>query len=194
MFDLIYLILIPVLSVYAWSIYNLPILVAGVKHLRRNRKKLAKVPSEEKESSDLPSFSIIVPVKNEEKVIGRLLDALDKLDYPAEKKEIITVEVKDEPIKLRHIAQAKFYQDIFNATFGLLISSKGIPEETVRLVLHTTRGKVIRGKVIIAQSIEHQIHQYSAQFGHFTSLRINPKFRESVPEPFKDLCKPQSSV
>jgi cellulose synthase/poly-beta-1,6-N-acetylglucosamine synthase-like glycosyltransferase len=92
MFDLIYLILIPVLSVYAWSIYNLPILVAGVKHLRRNRKKLAKVPSEEKESSDLPTFSIIVPVKNEEKVIGRLLDALDKLDYPAEKKEIIIVE------------------------------------------------------------------------------------------------------
>jgi cellulose synthase/poly-beta-1,6-N-acetylglucosamine synthase-like glycosyltransferase len=40
----------------------------------------------------LPTFSIIVPVKNEEKVIGRLLDALARLDYPADKKEIIVVE------------------------------------------------------------------------------------------------------
>ena len=40
---------------------------------------------------------------------------------PKSSKEIITVEVKDVPIKLRYIAQAKFYQDVFNATFGLLI-------------------------------------------------------------------------
>ena len=37
-------------------------------------------------------FSIIVPVKNEEKVIGRLLDALLRLRYPKDKMEIIIVE------------------------------------------------------------------------------------------------------
>jgi cellulose synthase/poly-beta-1,6-N-acetylglucosamine synthase-like glycosyltransferase len=87
---LIYIILILLfLTVYVWSIYNLPILVAGVRHLRRSRRKLEKgLLSETK----LPTFSIIVPVKNEEKVIGRLLDALAKLNYPADKKEIIVVE------------------------------------------------------------------------------------------------------
>ena len=38
------------------------------------------------------SFSIIVPIKNEEKVIGRLLDALLRLRYPKDKMEIIIVE------------------------------------------------------------------------------------------------------
>lgn len=36
--------------------------------------------------------SIIVPVKDEEKVVDRLLKALLRLDYPAEKREILIVE------------------------------------------------------------------------------------------------------
>ncbi|MCK4424284.1 glycosyltransferase family 2 protein [Candidatus Bathyarchaeota archaeon] len=40
---------------------------------------------------DLPSVSIIVPAKNEEKVVGRLLKALVNLKYPSSKKEIIVV-------------------------------------------------------------------------------------------------------
>ena len=88
--ELIYIIFILVfLFVYVWSIYNLPILAAGVGHLRRSRQKSEKrLPSEGK----LPTFSIVVPVKNEEKVMGRLLDALIKLNYPSDKKEIIVVE------------------------------------------------------------------------------------------------------
>jgi cellulose synthase/poly-beta-1,6-N-acetylglucosamine synthase-like glycosyltransferase len=75
--------------VLSWSLYNLPILAAGVKNLRRSRgKSRLKSPNEKK----LPKFSIIVPVKNEEKVIGRLLDALSRLSYPSDKTEIIVVE------------------------------------------------------------------------------------------------------
>jgi len=40
----------------------------------------------------LPTVSIVVPVKNEERVIGRLLEALLRLDYPSQKREIIVVE------------------------------------------------------------------------------------------------------
>jgi len=40
----------------------------------------------------LPVQSIIVPVKNEEKVVGRLLNAFLNLDYPREKREIVVVE------------------------------------------------------------------------------------------------------
>ncbi|MGB9713553.1 MAG: glycosyltransferase [Candidatus Bathyarchaeales archaeon] len=75
--------------VLVWSLYNLPILAVGVRNLRRSRKKSdGKFSCEEK----LPTFSIVVPVKNEEKVIGRLLNALSKLNYPKDKVEIIVVE------------------------------------------------------------------------------------------------------
>lgn len=40
----------------------------------------------------LPTFSIIIPVKNEEKVIGRLLNSLPSLKYPADKVEVVVVE------------------------------------------------------------------------------------------------------
>lgn len=90
MLSLIYTALITLLFfVYAWSAYNLPILAAGVEYLRRRKHEFRGTSQREKNS---PVYSIIVPVKNEEKVVGRLLDALSKLNYPRDKKEIIIVE------------------------------------------------------------------------------------------------------
>lgn len=90
--EMIYVILVLLfVFVYAWSIYNLPIVVAGVGYLRRSRSKPSKSVLQVLKN-ELPVFSIIVPVKNEERVVGRLLDALDKLNYPKERKEIIVVE------------------------------------------------------------------------------------------------------
>ncbi|MCW4015254.1 MAG: glycosyltransferase family 2 protein [Candidatus Bathyarchaeota archaeon] len=74
---------------YVWTLYNIPIVVAGVKHLRSGKNK-KKTHTRGKKS--LPSMSIIVPVKDEEKVVGRLLNTLAKADYPEDKKEIIIVE------------------------------------------------------------------------------------------------------
>jgi hypothetical protein len=56
------------LIVYAWSFYNLPILAAGVKSLRQNKRKPGRKPAKRKA---FPVFSIVVPVKNEEKLVGR---------------------------------------------------------------------------------------------------------------------------
>jgi cellulose synthase/poly-beta-1,6-N-acetylglucosamine synthase-like glycosyltransferase len=90
MLSLIYAALICIFFfVYVWSVYNLPVLAAGVTNLRRSRRKSKKKCFEDE---NLPLLSIVVPVKNEERVIGRLLDALLKLTYPADKKEIIIVE------------------------------------------------------------------------------------------------------
>lgn len=87
MLDLAYVGLICIFfSVYVWSLYNLPILAAGVRHLRRSKRGSADRASEEK---TLPVVSIVVPVKNEERVIGRLLDALLKLNYPKDKMEMV---------------------------------------------------------------------------------------------------------
>ena len=60
----------------------------GFRHLLRSHRKKDNGSCVVEE---LPMVSIIVPVKNEEKVIGRLLKALVNLDYPSTKKEIIVV-------------------------------------------------------------------------------------------------------
>src|SRR4030042_1694869 len=77
------------LSICLWGLYNMPILATGIQDFRKSRQKPQK-----KTLADtlLPTFSIVVPVKNEEKVIGRLLAALSKLNYPVDKKEIVIVE------------------------------------------------------------------------------------------------------
>jgi cellulose synthase/poly-beta-1,6-N-acetylglucosamine synthase-like glycosyltransferase len=89
MLNVIYVTLICILFfVYAWSLYNLPILAVGVRNLRRYRRFSHGEP----EGRKLPTISIVVPVKNEEKVIQRLLDGMSRLNYPKDKKEIIIVE------------------------------------------------------------------------------------------------------
>jgi cellulose synthase/poly-beta-1,6-N-acetylglucosamine synthase-like glycosyltransferase len=72
----------------AWSLYNLPILAVGVRNTRRSKKPRRRHAW----GKNMPTFSIVVPVKNEGNVVGRLLNALSNLDYPADKKEIIIVE------------------------------------------------------------------------------------------------------
>jgi len=89
MLNLIYTALIFILFfVYAWSFYNLPILAAGIRYVYRRKRS----ETSSKKGENLPFFSLIVPVKNEEKVVGRILDALSNLNYPASKKEVIIVE------------------------------------------------------------------------------------------------------
>jgi cellulose synthase/poly-beta-1,6-N-acetylglucosamine synthase-like glycosyltransferase len=74
---------------YIGLFYNLPVLAAGVRDLFRNRRKRRQTSVEER---SLPSYSIILPVKNEESVIGRLLDAISKARYPTEKLEIVIID------------------------------------------------------------------------------------------------------
>jgi len=69
-----------------WSIYNGSIIYVGIRNKRKDtfsRKKVSKT---------LPSFSIIVPTKNEELVVGRCLQGLMDIDYPKDKIEIVVVD------------------------------------------------------------------------------------------------------
>ncbi len=61
-------------------------------------------------NGELPKFSLIVPVKDEEAVVGRCLDALLDLDYPKEKVEILVVEgaSKDSTGKVCREFEAKY--------------------------------------------------------------------------------------
>lgn len=74
--------------IIGWLMYNLPILAAGIESLRKSRR----MPKRSDRSEKLPFFSIIIPVKSEQRVIGRLLDALSRLEYRADRFEVIIVE------------------------------------------------------------------------------------------------------
>jgi len=79
--------------VFAWSLYNASIFFAGLFSWF-NRKKINKTSNDcnKLSGNKLPFISIIVPVKNGEKVLPRLVSSLLSLDYPKDGMETILVE------------------------------------------------------------------------------------------------------
>jgi len=74
-----------------WLFYNTPAFIIGFNQWINNKKRRHENPETLDPSEDYqPKVSIIVPVKNEEKVIERLLKGLVNLDYL--QKEIILIE------------------------------------------------------------------------------------------------------
>ena len=71
----------------AYFAYATPIIMIGV--WRYKKRGFGEDPGED---WDPPNVSILVPVKNEEKVVGRLLNSLANLDYPKENMEVVVVE------------------------------------------------------------------------------------------------------
>ena len=82
-------ILIPIIF-FIFTLYSIPIVVAGARLILRTRTK--KKENQNGVTKQLPDISIIVPLKNEEKVIARLINALANLKYPEDKKEVILVD------------------------------------------------------------------------------------------------------
>src|SRR5437867_184126 len=72
----------------AYFAYATPIIMVGIWHYKRH----GFGDENPAEDWDPPNVSILIPVKNEEKVIGRLLDAVTRLDYPRENLEAVVVE------------------------------------------------------------------------------------------------------
>ena len=76
------------LSILLWSLYNLSIFTVGI----RRRTAQTEKGDVSKLSTHKPFISLIVPARDEEKVIPRLLDSLLNLDYSKEKTEVLIVE------------------------------------------------------------------------------------------------------
>ena len=72
----------------AYFAYATPIIMVGVWHY----KKHGFGDDDPGDDWDPPNVSVLVPVKNEERVVRRLLNALTRLDYPRENLEIVVVE------------------------------------------------------------------------------------------------------
>src|SRR2546428_4807477 len=93
----------------AYFAYATPIIMVGIWRY----KKHGFASEDPGEDWDPPNVSILVPVKNEEKVVGRLLDAITRLDYPRENLEVIVVE--DES-KDRTLTSVKNLLDIIHGS------------------------------------------------------------------------------
>lgn len=86
--DIISIVLLAVLLF--WTIYNGSIIYIGV---RNKRKSQTVAPQNLNVSPDsLPSYTLIVPTKNEESVIRRCLEGILNIDYPKDKIQIIVVD------------------------------------------------------------------------------------------------------
>ena len=90
----LFTVLLIVLSavVYSWALYNLPVLIVGIRSFRREGAKKQSFGRKAVFEKNLPTFSVVIPAKNEESVLPRLLGALLKQNYPRKKVEVIVVE------------------------------------------------------------------------------------------------------
>ena len=90
----------------------------------------------------LPKFSIIVPTKNEEVVIGRCLNGLLNLDYPKEKMEIIIVD-GDSVDSTRKIC-SEFVRE-YPKVFSLINENKGAKGKpaALNLAIRNVTGEIV---------------------------------------------------
>ena len=81
--SIFYMAMEAVLTVFGlyWGIIIVAGFLRNIKEPNTNFDYLKPVP-----------LSVIIPVKNEEKTLGRLLERLVKIDYPKDRMEIIIVE------------------------------------------------------------------------------------------------------
>lgn len=76
-----------VIFIWLMLLYQLVLTLAGFLYRRQTyRKKAAAL-----EPLDLPAVSVLIPARNEEKVIGGLLEKIGSLRYPADGLEIIVI-------------------------------------------------------------------------------------------------------
>ena len=136
---------------------NLPKIIQ-IEELGQKNREISDIVKKEFDDTTL---NII----RDERIYPDLVGFVQK--NPSKEKEIIIVEVKDEPITLKMVEQTRFYSEVFNATFAFLISTKGIEENKVRFLLKKPK---IRAGIIIAK------------FKETGSIEINKRFKETTPE------------
>ena len=118
-----------------WTAYNGSIIYVGIKSKRKNLT--TKIENEQ-----LPKFSIIVPTKNEEVVIGRCLNGLLNLDYPKDRMEIIVVDGKSEDSTCQICSEfVTKYPKIFSI-ISEKQEAKGKPA-ALNLALSHTAGEIV---------------------------------------------------
>jgi cellulose synthase/poly-beta-1,6-N-acetylglucosamine synthase-like glycosyltransferase len=138
MLGIINLVLICVITVvYAWVFYNLPILAAGIRNLVKSKKLEGRDFASRRV---LSSVSVILPVKNEEKVVGRFFEMFSKIVYPADKLELIIVE--DSSVDRTYQICERFARTHKNVKVLKRAFSSGKPS-ALNYALKHTKGEIV---------------------------------------------------
>ena len=140
----------------------------GKVHLEITAK--GRFSEELKEVLDDRALSIL----RVERISPDIAGFLQKKD--SHSKDLVTVEIKPDKIKIRHVWKARLYAEILNARYGIIISPKKIPEEIRRFLKDryniTYRGGY--GSLVIAQFDKDR-----------NEFKFDEKLYSSIPEPFK---------
>jgi cellulose synthase/poly-beta-1,6-N-acetylglucosamine synthase-like glycosyltransferase len=118
-----------------YFVYATPIIMLGV--WRYKKRGFGEDPGED---WDPPNVSVLVPVKNEEKVVGRLLDALVRLDYPKENLEVVVVEdeSRDRTLEICKVYAVKYpWIKVFHRDASL---GKG---DALNYAFHQSTGEIV---------------------------------------------------
>src|SRR5882762_5085953 len=86
--DLSIIFLLSVIMIWFMIAYQLVLTVAGYFHYRASLQEKRSVDARQ---FDYPMVSILIPAHNEEKVIGRKIGAMLKLDYPRDRLDILVI-------------------------------------------------------------------------------------------------------
>ncbi len=81
--------LLSVILIWFMIAYQLVLTLAGFFHYRSSLKEKRAIDAQQ---FDYPKVSILIPARNEEKVIARTLDAMLKLDYPHDKLDVLVID------------------------------------------------------------------------------------------------------
>lgn len=116
-----------------WSIYNGSIIYVGIRSKRKNQRITQNlVPPEV-----LPTYSLIVPTKNEESVIRRCLDGILKINYPQDKLQVIVVDGNSTDSTLEICSE---FQQKYPQTFQIISeqTTRGKPAALNLALTHAT--------------------------------------------------------
>ncbi len=80
--------LIAVILIWFMIAYQLVLTIAGYAHYGASAKEQKNIDTM---TFDWPAVSLLIPAHNEEKVIGRTIEAMTAFDYPKEKLEIVII-------------------------------------------------------------------------------------------------------
>src|SRR5512135_249641 len=81
--------LLSVILIWFMIAYQLVLTLAGFFHYRSSLKEKRAI---DRQQFEYPSVSILIPARNEDKVIARTLDAMLSLEYPHDKLDIIVID------------------------------------------------------------------------------------------------------
>ncbi len=94
----------------------------------------------------------------------------------SDKPELITVEIKNDDLKIRDVMQARLYEIFFQSKFTFLLSPTGISREKIEAVMQ--HDDLIRGNVIIGKCGDDG-----------KDFRIDPKLCNKVRKEFARFCR-----